>query len=73
MPDQPVPAAILRRLRAFCLALPGAGQRFFVADWGTRWATKVVGLKLTGRVDWREVEVLLGESDELLAGPERRR
>jgi len=48
-------------------ALRDAGSRFFVAEWGTRWGTKVVGIKLTGRIDWNEVETLVVESHHLLA------
>ena len=48
-------------------ALCGSGARFFHAEWGTRWGTKVVGMKLAGRVDWAEVETLVVESYRLLA------
>jgi hypothetical protein len=48
-------------------ALRDAGPRFFVAEWGTRWGTKVIGIKLTGRIDWKELEVLVVESYRLLA------
>jgi YjbR len=47
--------------------LRGAGARFFVPVWGTRWATKVVGLKLGPRVDWNEVAALVEQSYRLLA------
>lgn len=49
-------------------ALRDAGARFFVPAWGTRWSTKVVGLKLEAKTDWREVATLLTESHRLLAG-----
>ena len=48
-------------------ALRDAGPRFFVPAWGTRWGTKVVGIKLDGRVDWAEIETLLVESYGFLA------
>jgi hypothetical protein len=47
--------------------LRDADARFFVPEWGTRWGTKVVGLKLRGRVDWREVKKLIETSYALLA------
>ncbi len=47
--------------------LRDAGPRYFVADWGTKWGTKVVGMKLEGRIDWHEVETLVVESYRLLA------
>lgn len=47
--------------------LRDAGPRFFVPRWGTLWGTKVVGIKLAGRVDWAEVKTLLSESHRLLA------
>jgi hypothetical protein len=43
------------------------GPPFFVAEWGTRWGTKVVGMALGKRVAWDEVEVLVTESYRLLA------
>jgi len=48
-------------------ALRDAGARFFVPAWGTRWGTKVVGIKLDDDVDWAELETLLLESYRLLA------
>jgi hypothetical protein len=48
-------------------ALRDVGPRFFVPAWGTRWGTKVIGLKLDEDVDWKEVETLLAESHRLLA------
>jgi len=48
-------------------ALRDAGPRFFVPVWGTRWGTKVVGIKLGADVDWAEVETLLVESYGFLA------
>jgi hypothetical protein len=44
-----------------------AGARFFHAPWGTRWGTKVVGIKLEGTIDWKELEMLVTESYRLLA------
>ena len=51
--------------------LRDAAPRFFHAAWGTRWGTKVIGIKLEGRIDWGEVEMLVTESYRLLA-PRRR-
>ena len=51
-------------------ALRDAGARFFVPVWGTQWGTKVVGVKLDGKIDWAEIEALVGESHRLL-GPKR--
>ena len=55
--------------------LRDAGPRFFVPAWGTLWGTKVVGVKLSGRVDWAEIETLVVGSYRLLAprraGPRR--
>jgi predicted DNA-binding protein (MmcQ/YjbR family) len=48
-------------------ALRDAGPQFFLAEWGTKWGTKVVGLKLERDVDWKEVETLVVESYRLLA------
>jgi hypothetical protein len=48
-------------------AFRDADARFFQAEWGTRWGTKVVGMKLTGRIVWRDVEALVVESYRLLA------
>jgi hypothetical protein len=48
-------------------AFRDAGPRFFQAEWGTNWGTKVVGMKLAGTIDWREVEAHLVESYRLLA------
>jgi hypothetical protein len=47
--------------------LRDADPRFFVPEWGTKWGTKVVGLKLGANVDWSEVEMLVLESYRLLA------
>jgi hypothetical protein len=38
-----------------------------LAEWATKWGTKVVGLKLGRDVDWNEVETLVVESYRLLA------
>ena len=48
-------------------ALEDAGSRFFVPEWGTRWGTKVVGIKLVTKIDWDEVQTLIGESYRVLA------
>jgi hypothetical protein len=52
--------------------LRDADPRFFVPEWGTRWGTKVVGLKLSGEIDWRELRMLIETSHGLLAGSKRR-
>jgi len=44
--------------------LRDAGPRFFIPVWGTKWRTKVVGLKLAGRIDWKEIEMLIRESHQ---------
>jgi hypothetical protein len=41
--------------------------RFFQAEWGTRWGTKVSGIKLGKDIDWKELEALVVESYRLLA------
>jgi len=46
--------------------LRDAGPQFFVPEWGTRWGTKVVGLKLEGKINWMELKVLIKESYDLL-------
>jgi hypothetical protein len=43
------------------------GAPFFQPVWGTKWGTKVIGMRLGKRVDWDEVRVLLAESHGLLA------
>jgi hypothetical protein len=48
-------------------ALCDAGPRFFQAEWGTRWQTKVAGMALDNRTDWKEVDALVVESYRLLA------
>ena len=48
-------------------ALRDAGPRFFLPAWGTRWGTKVVGIKLERDLDWAEVKTLVRESYRLLA------
>lgn len=50
-----------------------ADPRFFIAQWGTRWGTKVVGLKLQGRIDWREVKLLVETSHDLLSTKDSRK
>lgn len=52
--------------------LSDADPRFFIPEWGTRWGSKVVGLKLAGRVDFREVKMLVAESYRLLAAQRSR-
>lgn len=47
------------------------GGRFFQCIWGTRWQTKVVGVRLDRRTDWKEIAMLVGESHRLLAPPPR--
>jgi hypothetical protein len=65
--DGPLVVLTLRTTDVLRDVLRDAGPRFFVAEWGTRWGTKVVGVKLHGRVDWGEVETLVVESYRLLA------
>ena len=48
-------------------AFSGADPRFFLAEWGTRWGTKVAGMVLGQRVNWDELELLIAESYRLLA------
>jgi hypothetical protein len=43
------------------------GAPYFQPAWGTRWGTKVIGMRLGKRVAWEEVRVLLTESYRLLA------
>lgn len=45
----------------------GAAPGFFQCVWGTRWQTKVVGLKLDRRTNWTQLEELLVDSYALLA------
>ena len=52
-------------------ALRDAGPRFFVPVWGTRWGTKVVGIKLDRNTNWKEVKMLIEESYSLLAPASR--
>jgi predicted DNA-binding protein (MmcQ/YjbR family) len=55
-------------------ALRDAGPRFFIPACGTRWGTKVVGIKLDRNTDWKEVKTLIAESHRLLApAPKGRR
>lgn len=44
-----------------------AGPPFFLCAWGTRWGTKVIGMKLDRRTRWGEVATLITESYRLLA------
>jgi hypothetical protein len=122
-----VPPAILKKLRALCLALPGAheeqawvgtrwvtgkrafahvltiyggrprayaraagsegplvvmtvraegpahhgliarGAPYFHAAWGTKWGAQVLGIRLEGTIDWKEVGALVKESYRLLS------
>jgi hypothetical protein len=54
-------------------SLRTAGAPFFDCPWGTKWGTKVIGLALGGRVDWKEVTMLVTESHRLLAPTARTR
>jgi YjbR len=65
--DGPIVVLTFRTTDLLRDALRDAGERFFVPAWGTRWGTKVVGIKLTRDVDWREVESLVRESHTLLS------
>jgi hypothetical protein len=65
--DGPLIVVTFRTSDAMYTTFADAGQRFFQAEWGTRWGTHVVGMRLDGRVNWEEVELLLVESYRLLA------
>jgi|SoiMethySBSTD1v2_1073268.scaffolds.fasta_scaffold12586_8 YjbR protein len=65
--DGPVVVVTFRTSDLLYGAFREQGPRFFQAEWGTRWGTKVVGVKLGKRVDWDELEVLIAESYRLLA------
>jgi hypothetical protein len=65
--DGPLVVLTFRASASLRDILRDAGARFFVPEWGTRWGTKVVGLKLRGRVNWREVKKLIETSHALLA------
>ncbi|HKU40865.1 MAG TPA: MmcQ/YjbR family DNA-binding protein [Polyangiales bacterium] len=71
--DGPLNVLTFRTSASLRDVLRDAAPRFFHAPWGTRWGTKVMGLKLDASVDWGEVELLLGESYRLLAPHKRRR
>jgi hypothetical protein len=70
--DGPLVVLTFRTTDVLRDALRDVGARFFVPAWGTKWGTKVVGLKLDKDVDWKEVETLVVESYRLLA-PEKLR
>ena len=63
----PVVVLTVRTSPELADVLRNAAPRFFYAPWGTRWGTKVIGIKLQGRIDWPEVETLIAESYRLLA------
>ena len=63
----PLVVVTLRTEDAVYDAFRHGGPRFFQAEWGTRWGTKVVGVKLDQGVDWKELEALIMESYRLLA------
>lgn len=65
----PGPLVVLTFRTSAMLAdvLREVGPRYFYAPWGTRWGTKVVGIKLDRTVDWREIEALLVQSYRCVA------
>jgi hypothetical protein len=65
--DGPVTVVTFRASGFLYDTLRTAGPPFFVAEWGTRWGTKVIGLAVDRRTDWDEVGVLITESYRLLA------
>jgi hypothetical protein len=65
--DGPLVVLTFRTDAALADVLRTSAPRFFFAAWGTRWGTKVIGLKLERGVDWGEVAMLVGESHRLLA------
>jgi hypothetical protein len=68
--DGPLLVLTFRTSDALRDVLREAGPRFFVAEWGTKWGTKVIGMKLEKDADWSEIALLLRESYRLLA-PEK--
>lgn len=64
--DGPLVVLTFRASASLRDILREADPRFFVPEWGTRWGTKVVGLKLRGRLSWREVKSVIAESHALL-------
>jgi hypothetical protein len=70
--DGPIVVLTFRASDLLRDALRDAGERFFVPAWGTRWGTKVVGIKLSRDVDWNEIKTLIRESHALLSGGEKR-
>lgn len=69
--DGPLLVLTFRADPALADVLRDSAPRFFFAPWGTQWGTNVIGYRLQGRVDWKEVTTLLTESHRLLA-PRRR-
>lgn len=65
--DGPLVVLTFRAEGELADALRSAGAPFFFAEWGTRWGTQVIGMRLGGSVDWDEVRLLVTESYRLLA------
>ena len=42
------------------------GTPYFHAPWGTKWRAQVLGIRLEGTIDWKEVGALVKESYRLL-------
>ncbi len=68
--DGPLAVLTFRATRERHAALCARGAPFFDAVWGTTWGTRVVGMRLDGKLDWKELAKLLAESHRLLAPPE---
>lgn len=65
--DGPLTVLTIRASPELADTLRTAGPPFFFAPWGTKWSTKVIGIRLVGRMKWAEVTHLVGESHRLLA------
>jgi len=65
--DGPLTVLTFRSAGPLCDALCASGAPFFRAQWGVTWGTKVVGMRLEGRVAWKKVAALLAGSHALLA------
>jgi len=65
--DGPLVVVTFRTTDLLSGAFSGTDPRFFLAEWGTRWGTKVAGMALGERVNWDEFAVLIAESYRLLA------
>jgi YjbR len=65
--DGPLVVVTFRASAMLRDTLRDAAPHFFVPAWGTRWGTKVVGIKLGADADWGEIKTLLVESYGVLA------